>query len=117
MKRGLKVLPHSTSPCAVTTVTPMKRGLKDKIPVRLCSKVTTVTPMKRGLKEVLPSLTPHHVRVTTVTPMKRGLKASLPVRSQHYPPGYNRYPDEKGTESETWEDARDLFAALQPLPR
>ena len=42
-------------------------------------EVTTVTPMKRGLKDILQ---PGHrscrsaFRVTTVTPMKRGLKDS-----------------------------------------
>ena len=51
----------------VTTVTPMKRGLKDRMPSRfVCryiTQVTTVTPMKRGLKAVescfdLPSASP-----------------------------------------------------------
>ena len=36
--------------------------------------VTTVTPMKRGLKESKPQAGPLTVLVTTVTPMKRGLK-------------------------------------------
>ena len=59
----------------VTTVTPMKRGLKD-----LCYQlvtnlglVTTVTPMKRGLKAYRHG-TYLFRSVTTVTPMKRGLK-------------------------------------------
>ena len=46
------------------------------------------------------------MKVTTVTPMKRGLKVS-PV---YYPESYNRYPDEKGTESIT-------SLSIQPLPR
>ena len=64
----------------VTTVTPMKRGLK--VSERQRSKkpdygVTTVTPMKRGLKDQL-RLDKHILFdvVTTVTPMKRGLKAN-----------------------------------------
>ena len=62
------------------------------------SIVTTVTPMKRGLK------VRHHANhscqrgVTTVTPMKRGLKANLHIATRFLIDGYNRYPDEKGTE-------------------
>ena len=36
--------------------------------------------------------------VTTVTPMKRGLKDNRRAINLHGWVGYNRYPDEKGTE-------------------
>ena len=99
--------------------------------------------MKRGLKvrKRVAGLKPL-IAVTTVTPMKRGLKVSghqLIYRGRRR---YNRYPDEKGTES-TERDAvgvrssfvttvtpmkrglkagyralsRELVKELQPLPR
>ena len=37
--------------------------------------------------------------VTTVTPMKRGLKDRNNHHANHVRIRYNRYPDEKGTES------------------
>ena len=37
--------------------------------------------------------------VTTVTPMKRGLKANAAKRITRFTLCYNRFPDEKGTES------------------
>ena len=64
-------------PLFVTTVTPMKRGLKAKknnIIREVRFEVTTVTPMKRGLKAKWVSASTIGIRVTTVTPMKRGLK-------------------------------------------
>ena len=61
----------------VTTVTPMKRGLKDYMQQMsnrfMIRTVTTVTPMKRGLK-VRNKSSENYLFVTTVTPMKRGLK-------------------------------------------
>ena len=90
----------------VTTVTPMKRGLKDYLAsVRATLRfVTTVTPMKRGLKASSYLLATIRLRlVTTVTPMKRGLKGFFCRRAYSncgtYFLSYNRYPDEKGTES------------------
>ena len=105
-------------------------------------KVTTVTPMKRGLKDTRsgPSAEAYRV-VTTVTPMKRGLKVrtadghnSASICYNRYPdekgteslqclsiemtaPGYNRYPDEKGTESRDDDPELVKTAELQPLPR
>ena len=38
--------------------------------------------------------------VTTVTPMKRGLKDQIPELPCMAAQSYNRYPDEKGTESD-----------------
>ena len=38
-------------------------------------------------------------KVTTVSPMKRGLKELVHLRHPIGLPSYNRYPDEKGTES------------------
>ena len=61
--------------------------------------------------------------VTTVTPMKRGLKAHIEshtFRSNHSSHSYNRYPDEKGTESSDGSKVlvcQPEFAELQPLPR
>ena len=69
----------------VTTVTPMKRGLKVWSELLFAFEswlVTTVTPMKRGLKAR--ELQDEHV--TTVTPMKRGLKVqSVAVQLQPLP--------------------------------
>ena len=61
--------------------------------------VTTVTPMKRGLKDGETDESKELWNVTTVTPMKRGLKVSA-LNTNLYPDRacYNRYPDEKGTE-------------------
>ena len=113
MKRGLKVQGvDACQVCAVvTTVSPMKRGLKGIVESSQCDEkgtdlsvrynrfpdekgtesrarryLTTVSPMKRGLKEL-------EAVVTTVSPMKRGLKDFLCLQA------YNRFPDEKGTES------------------
>ena len=61
----------------VTTVTPMKRGLKVRCRRRRRESyptVTTVTPMKRGLKDDEWIYLNTGTYVTTVTPMKRGLK-------------------------------------------
>ena len=129
----------------VTTVTPMKRGLKDLFhpPPFLYGFVTTVTPMKRGLKDGDTGGSMRLVSgVTTVTPMKRGLKATSTNRSDcgsngynHFPDekgtessypvhliillisGYNHFPDEKGTESSQEPRGSIRLAKLQPLPR
>ena len=48
------------------------------------------------------TLVPNDSAVTTVTPMKRGLKdifIAPPCEAFIEPCVYNRYPDEKGTES------------------
>ena len=62
-------------------------------------RVTTVTPMKRGLKVKDGEAARSKAVVTTVTPMKRGLKDLIKRRQQAEEKSYNRYPDEKGTES------------------
>ena len=54
--------------------------------------------MKRGLKELIKDLVNLCYPVTTVTPMKRGLKANTEPSLFNQSGGYNRYPDEKGTE-------------------
>ena len=73
----------------------MKRGLKDSwtLPGTLFSCVTTVTPMKRGLK---------------VWPYELFKQISR---------GYNRYPDEKGTERADTAFPTANLILLQPLPR
>ena len=142
MKRGLKVLLGLSSNAGtgliVTTVSPMKRGLKVLIAGKyhynaqngILKVVTTVSPMKRGLKAIAliyrnrsskqgrynrfpdekgterpvkTSMNRHaHRDVTTVSPMKRGLKApsqrEVMDRERRC---YNRFPDEKGTESKS----------------
>ena len=55
--------------------------------------------------------------VTTVTPMKRGLKDVMSLEARKKMQGYNRYPDEKGTESEKDTSRRVSALRLQPLPR
>ena len=63
--------------------------------------------MKRGLKDLQrdrPTSLIWSTRVTTVTPMKRGLKVKVEssgVKPNRQVRCYNRYPDEKGTESLT----------------
>ena len=86
MKRGLKVkFTYSVLVgSAVTTVTPMKRGLKAEPAAELQARpteVTTVTPMKRGLKDPKTNGSALANTVTTVTPMKRGLKGSSKISS------------------------------------
>ena len=86
----------------------MKRGLKVKSKQRLSlpSTVTTVSPMKRGLKEnaVHPHRTGRAIlfKLQPFPPMKRGLKdiseGDLALATAGLM-GYNRFPDEKGTES------------------
>ena len=89
---------------------PDEKGTESRRIIRLNSlnpraEVTTVTPMKRGLKD--PYYYPDKGdkgdakprRVTTVTPMKRGLKGLSGHALPSLAHGYNRYPDEKGTES------------------
>ena len=88
--------PKSLKQIVVTTVTPIKRGLKDQILTKRARRlrVTTVTPIKRGLKDDLETGSPCvAVFVTTVTPIKRGLKV-----------GYLN-------------DNRSEGRQLQPLPR
>ena len=79
----------------------MKRGLKVDSEQRFVGwrLVTTVTPMKRGLKVDSEQRFVGWRLVTTVTPMKRGLKENYPTYRFLVSRCYNRYPDEKGTES------------------
>ena len=49
--------------------------------------------------------------------MKRGLKESRRPVSVWSRSGYNRYPDEKGTERQQQEEADMPTVELQPLPR
>ena len=57
-------------------------------------RVTTVTPIKRGLKDTsVCRRVPRPCMVTTVTPIKRGLKGTLTLRSARPIMCYNRYPD------------------------
>ena len=61
--------------------------------------VTTVSPMKRGLKAKHIDKVKGVPCVTTVSPMKRGLKARTERATSGTDKRYNRFPDEKGTES------------------
>ena len=81
MKRGLKAKTHFASdpPTGVTTIAPMKRGLKEKglspTATPFWVFVTTIAPMKRGLKDPgNPVGAVCNRAVTTIAPMKRGLK-------------------------------------------
>ena len=126
MKRGLKVVKNDCATAIlfmwiVTTVSPMKRGLKVLVadinrPDDIFS-VTTVSPMKRGLKvdKSRPnrrSLKP----VTTVSPMKRGLKEHWGTEQFRRSGRYNRFPDEKGTESRHRE-ASTTVTTVSPMKR
>ena len=74
--------------------------------------------MKRGLKEPYHVTLPEQFKVTTVTPMKRGLKDKNPPTLLTRSPSYNRYPDEKGTESSSIKaSVITSQKMLQPLPR
>ena len=89
-------------PPLVTIVSPMKRGLKDLTPdsrARSLASVTIVSPMKRGLKAHVTPCRQAPIQVTIVSPMKRGLKGESEGLIQADIPCYNRFPDEKGTES------------------
>ena len=106
MKRGLKVnltFRELTSRREVTTVTPMKRGLKaPQGPASPCSvgRVTTVTPMKRGLKATQNTSSAPFISCYNRYPDEKGTESHVPSALRMHPPsGYNRYPDEKGTES------------------
>ena len=88
----------------VTIVSPMKRGLKEQRLSPVLGEhliVTIVSPMKRGLKENKDyRLSCRASVVTIVSPMKRGLKAPEPCECAGIDGSYNRFPDEKGTESD-----------------
>ena len=73
--------------------------------------------MKRGLKVSAGYLWLGGSVVTTVTPMKRGLKAVSAMCTMIGLLRYNRYPDEKGTESGPVPAGADFCRELQPLPR
>ena len=83
----------------------MKRGLKVRNHVGFIDDILSYNrcPDEKGTESSLNCRSRVRAHVTTVTPMKRGLKGSENVavsflrdwRRQ----GYNRYPDEKGTES------------------
>ena len=58
--------------------------------------------------------------VTTVSPMKRGLKAGVRDRERGSPTGYNRFPDEKGTERryfEKWQARMRRVTTVSPMKR
>ena len=97
----------------VTTVSPMKRGLKaDTKPVsEAVADVTTVSPMKRGLKEYGAILGGRVWDRYNRFPDEKGTESrhSMPLQSGAHR-GYNRFPDEKGTESCT--RARDGRAVV-----
>ena len=90
----------------VTTVTPMKRGLKEGTVSNLKTAAFSYNryPDEKGTESLVPDaenpLLPTSSRVTTVTPMKRGLKVIRTRLAYRMHWGYNRYPDEKGTERE-----------------
>ena len=110
----------------VTTVTPMKRGLKAPKPIRPVNRRVSYNryPDEKGTERTSPDQYYQSPRgynrypdekgterlwfflrlarfslVTTVTPMKRGLKESQGLTGRWWDACYNRYPDEKGTES------------------
>ena len=104
MKRGLKVL--SASLLAAYWISynryPDEKGTERFQCVLMFAfqaDVTTVSPMKRGLKDDDGGIGEGGSVVTTVTPMKRGLKARARLRLMWAWGCYNRFPDEKGTES------------------
>ena len=55
--------------------------------------------------------------VTTVSPMKRGLKARQVTSLIPKTKRYNRFPDEKGTESSRLVSSGEAGLMLQPFPR
>ena len=80
------------------------------------SRVTTVTPMKRGLK-VRRDRTRHGVVVCyNRYPDEKGTERLLPVPDGLHCVSYDRYPDEKGTESAS-PTMGSANSKLQPLPR
>ena len=109
MKRGLKALANrfpdekgTESTQTVTTVSPMKRGLKASVRLRLPSynRFPDEKGTESGYDNQCQLQSPvQGVPVTTVSPMKRGLKATPPLAAGNSTSSYNRFPDEKGTES------------------
>ena len=72
--------------------------------------------MKRGLKGS--EINPFVIRkvVTTVTPMKRGLKGTMRRESVEAYSCYNRYPDEKGTESQCYLNILNVIVVTTVTP-
>ena len=134
---------HECRPWSVTTVTPMKRGLKASTRSNTTGSTRRVTdlycynryPDEKGTERNVSisggTNTTTGCVVTTVTPMKRGLKDNPPEIYCCYiplpetypidatPRGYNRYPDEKGTESlHPWINPSSLFVTtVTPMKR
>ena len=93
---------YESCPWSVTTVSPMKRGLKDNFCI--CLGITLLCynrfPDEKGTeRRETDKFTGFFVCVTTVSPMKRGLKEQHWADITRTGRRYNRFPDEKGTES------------------
>ena len=111
---------HECCPWSVTTVTPMKRGLKVLMGMLVVEALKGYNryPDEKGTERL--TVIPHEAdrpEVTTVTPMKRGLKVLPTTMIRRSYACYNRYPDEKGTESYYGQCTRRADEMLQPLPR
>ena len=93
---------HECCPWSVTTVSPMKRGLKGMITTMvraLIFTVTTVSPMKRGLKDTGKPRTRNARKCYNRFPDEKGTERNHKRKESVFVVGYNRFPDEKGTES------------------
>ena len=124
MKRGLKV---GNSSCIDLDCTGYNRFPDEKGTERLkqvisptkkfSSQVTIVSPMKRGLKANRGNQRRGRSEVTIVSPMKRGLKEWEIPELQRMAHCYNRFPDEKGTESDSVMTLPLRLHKLQSFPR
>ena len=79
--------------------------------------VTTVTPMKRGLKECIQSAQQSPSVCYNRYPDEKGTESLTELSYTLILESYNRYPDEKGTESKISGKIHLLGKKLQPLPR
>ena len=121
MKRGLKAFKvPGTDGCYNRY--PDEKGTESKVANETVQgtesdpEFTTVTPMKRGLKGQCDCPMSERWCGYNRFPDEKGTERPRPVLDQDCGPlGYNRYPDEKGTESTQFEQIAVQW--LQPLPR
>ena len=122
MKRGLKVIEilvdyHNR---ASYNLFPDEKGTESFIQTTIRTgriNVTTVSPMKRGLKEWYKETGEIIDGSYNRFPDEKGTEShqvtwrTIPLLR------YNRFPDEKGTESQSGTDEPVEAEALQPFPR
>ena len=79
--------------------------------------VTTLAPMKRGLKDHCHDNLYNFARCYNPCPDEKGTERLNQLAHHICPIGYNPCPDEKGTESANDDNGFTFCIGLQPLPR